>query len=84
MSSVLSKYKPPSKTLALEEIEQIPTEAKNIETYDKKSDGKDKDQISIMTEGANDSTVGNEIDLTTDLDSNGEISEQGKLEQEIE
>ena len=45
---------------------------------------KDNDQIEISSEGANDSTVGNEVDIGADLDDKGEISTEGKLEQEIE
>ena len=45
---------------------------------------KDNEQIEITSEGANDSTVGNDIDIPADLDSLGEVSSEGKLEQEIE
>jgi hypothetical protein len=85
MSQVLSKYKatPANATKLTEEIEQVPMEAKNLEVLGK-NEKKDNERVEIQAEGANDSTIGNEIDLNSDLDVNGEVSTEGKLEQEIE
>ena len=61
----------------------MPMEAKNIEVSSK-NDRKDNERVEIQAEGANDSTIGNEIDINSDMDNQGEIFSEGKLQQEIE
>lgn len=86
LSSILSKYKATPASKVTEEVEQVPTEAKYLDNLSatKKVEKKDNEQIEITSEGANDSTVGNDLDISADLDANGEVSTEGKLEQEIE
>lgn len=58
----------------------MPMEAKNLDNLSKKIEKKDYEHIEISADGANDSTVGNEVDIGADLDDKGEISSEGKLE----
>jgi hypothetical protein len=56
-----------------------PMEAKNLEVFGK-NERKDNEKIEIQADGANDITIGNESEQEAEIDTKGEISEQGKLQ----
>lgn len=81
MSQVLGKHKGTPANIPKVAENDGPLEAQNLEVF--KNERKDE-RVEIQADGANDITIGNETEQEAEIDNKGEISEQGKLQQQIE